>query len=71
MPLYMSSDDMVRDKKEKLLIDDVYEDGEVQGEGEEQGQGQGQGHTRIIRKNTKEDSAALSLFCDAPKVLKP
>ena len=58
MPLYASCEDMVRDKKKEGAID------EEGGRGGDEEQGQ------IKGKSTREDTAALSLFCNAPKVLR-
>ena len=74
MPLYATAEDMIGDRKNRLVMDDDDEE-EVGGEGEGNGdeeererQGQGQGEGKKSRRNTGEDAAALSLFCNTPKV---
>ena len=78
MPLYATSEDMIGDRKNGgLVVDDDDEDGERIGEGkgdeneehrQGEGQGQGEGKKRKRRRSTGEDAAALSLFCNTPKV---
>jgi hypothetical protein len=77
MPLYASSEDMTGDRKNGGLVVDDHDEDEVgggEGKGDEdeehrQGQGQGQGEGgKKRRRSTGEDAAALSLFCDTPKV---
>jgi hypothetical protein len=69
MPLYATAEDMTADRKNGgLVIDDDDKDDERVGEGkgdedEEHRQGQGK-----KRRSTGEDAAALSLFCNTPKV---
>ena len=74
MPLYASSEDMIGEEKKRQAKEDEYEDGEEEeeeeeGEGEGEGGGEGgQGRRHTKRKSTGEDTAALSLYCNAPKV---
>jgi hypothetical protein len=72
MPLYATSEDMIGDRSNGgLVVDDDHEDeerGEWKGEEQGLGKGQGQGEGKKRRRSTGEDAAALSLFCNTPKV---